>query len=92
MVEVDRVDAQPVHLPVALADQAVALPAQEGEIARGDHAVEDEEAVVGEAAGELGGLYGLDRHVLLSLSGTHTGSPAAPRSSSHGSTSSYRFL
>ena len=51
VVEVERVDAEAVHLAVALVDEPVALAAQDLEIARRYGVLEDEEAVLGEAAG-----------------------------------------
>ena len=53
MVEVQRVDAEPIHLPVALIDEPAAFAAQDFEIARRHDAFEDEEPVVVEAASVL---------------------------------------
>src|SRR4051794_30090736 len=54
MVEVELVDAEAIHLAVALVNEALALAAQPLEFARGEDAVEDEEALVAEAASVLG--------------------------------------
>ena len=53
MVEVEPVDALAIHLPIALLDEPAALAAQELEVARRHAAVDDEEAVLGEAASVL---------------------------------------
>src|SRR5215207_5534739 len=53
MVEVQRVDAEPIHLPVALTDEPAAFAAQDFEIARRHDAFEDEEPVVVEATSVL---------------------------------------
>ena len=44
VVEVELVDAEAIHLPVAVIDEALALPAQSVEVARSHDALEDEEA------------------------------------------------
>jgi hypothetical protein len=46
MVEVDRVDAELVHLPVALVDQALTLATQGFQIILRDGALEHEEALL----------------------------------------------
>jgi hypothetical protein len=46
VVEVDRVDAETIHLGVALVDKSLAFAAQRREVPRGDDAFQDEEAFV----------------------------------------------
>jgi hypothetical protein len=41
MVEVERVNAETIHLPVALVDEALALAVQRAKIARGHDAVQE---------------------------------------------------
>ena len=53
-VEVDLLDAEAIHLPVALVDEALAFAAQRLEIVRGQRALEDEEALLAEPARVLG--------------------------------------
>src|SRR3954469_12597797 len=48
VVEVNCVDAEAVHLPVALVDEALALASQELEVAFGNGPLEDEEPLVAE--------------------------------------------
>ncbi len=57
MVEVEGVDAEPIHLPVALIDEPAAFAAQDFEIARRHDAFENEEPVVVEAASVLAGNH-----------------------------------
>jgi hypothetical protein len=54
VVEVELVDAEAIHLQVALVDEALAFAAQHGEIARGHGAVQDEEALLTKQAPVLG--------------------------------------
>jgi hypothetical protein len=54
VIEVERVDAVAIHLPVTLLDEAAAFPAPDLQVAGGQEAVEDEEAVGREAASVLG--------------------------------------
>ena len=92
VVEVERVDAVAVHLTVALVDQPAAFCTQELEIARGQDAVEDEEAVVGEAARVLGRMRAFAVAILLSLSVTSAAFRTTTGMSSRQRASSYRFL
>ena len=54
VVEVEGVDAEPIHLAVALVDEALALVPQRLEVAWPDDALEDEEALVAEVLSLLG--------------------------------------
>jgi hypothetical protein len=54
VVEVDRVDAEPVHLRVALVDEALAFVAEGFEVGRQDDALEDEVTLVPELLRLLG--------------------------------------
>jgi hypothetical protein len=58
MVEVERIDAEAVHLGVALVDEPLALAAKLLEVTLPDDGLEDEEALVLKAAGVLAGEAG----------------------------------
>ena len=53
-VEVELVDAEAIHLPVALVDEALAFAAERVEIALGHGALQDEEALLAELARVIG--------------------------------------
>jgi len=54
-VEVELVDAEAIHFPIALVDEALAFAAQRVKIARRHGALQDEEALFTELARVLGG-------------------------------------
>ena len=54
VVEVKHVDAEAIHLPVALVDEALAVAAEGLEVARSHDALEDEESFVAKAASVVG--------------------------------------
>ena len=87
MVEVQRVDAEPIHLPVALIDEPAAFAAQDFEVARRHDAFEDEEPVVVEAASVLACVY----HIALLVGDEQMLSPAG-RGFISSLRRSYRFL
>ena len=53
-VKVELVDAEAIHLPVTLVDEALAFAAQRVEIGWGHGALQDEEALLTELAHVLG--------------------------------------
>ena len=54
VVEVQLVDAEAIHLPLARLDDTLALAAQRVEIARGHDAPQDKEALLAELTRVLG--------------------------------------
>ena len=54
VVEVKLVDAEAIHLPVALVDEALAVAAEGVEVARSHDALEDEESFVTKASSVVG--------------------------------------
>jgi hypothetical protein len=59
VVEVKLVDAEAIHHPIAVIDEALALPAQSVEVARSHDALEDEESFVTKASSVVGRDYGI---------------------------------